>query len=203
MDAVRSASAGSVGGVNGFWLILDTVTGHFAYIKAAGASPSQPDLTAAILRELGATSASQVQAYYLGGDPNNLVSEADKALSALNVSTDQIPGDKGFFATLLSKGFQAGNFDILVPAGVNPNQYQQGTQQAGAAATGTVNTAKGLVGALTGNLSGDLSSVLAFAIRALEALAGAALILLGLQALTGQSGNPVHAVKRAASKVTP
>jgi hypothetical protein len=42
----------------------------------------------------------------------------------------------------------------------------------------------------------------AFAIRALEGLAGAALILLGLQALTGGSGNPAQAVSKATRGVT-
>lgn len=42
----------------------------------------------------------------------------------------------------------------------------------------------------------------AFAVRALEALAGAALILLGLQALTGGSGNPASAVSKATRGVT-
>lgn len=37
-----------------------------------------------------------------------------------------------------------------------------------------------------------------FGVRALEAMVGAALVLLGLQALTGGSGNPVDAVKSAA-----
>jgi hypothetical protein len=47
------------------------------------------------------------------------------------------------------------------------------------------------------SLSLGLSGWGAFAVRVLEALAGAALILLGLQALTGGSGNPTQAVSKA------
>jgi len=77
-----------------------------------------------------------------------------------------------------------------------------GSESAGAGATGAEAAGAAAAGVAAG-ASGLLSDILAFCIRALEVLAGAALLLLGLQAMTGSGddGNPIAETKRAAKKV--
>lgn len=70
-----------------------------------------------------------------------------------------------------------------------------GAAAAEGAGAGTAVKAAGLAGLL--GLSGGVGELL---VRVLECLAGAALILLGLEALTGGSGNPATAVKSVAKR---
>lgn len=113
-------------------------------------------------------------------------------------------------------GTAASLFEALAGSGGNVGEVigQTGASQAGVTAPGLSSSALSptavntlgqeatTVGAAGTSLS--LSSLLGvqggigeLLIRGLECLAGAALILLGLQALTGNSGNPVSAVTSA------
>lgn len=108
---------------------------------------------------------------------------------------------------------------ILAVAGAASLPVDAGLAAAGgtdAGATAATGAAGGTAGAVTkGALSGagstaakvGLAGLLGatgwaeFGVRMIEALAGAALLLLGLQALTGGTGDPIQAVKHTARRM--
>jgi hypothetical protein len=191
MTQARSSSTGTKG-VTGYWLVnvnSGPHAGHSAVIWTSGTSPfSTPNLSTAVLQALGASSSGQIGSYYMGGDPKNLQSEFDRALGQLNLSIDQTPvfPSSGTPQQILGGGLlKPLNFDVLSPLGVSPSQEFQKTQPIGKAVTGFLD---------------GLSDWQKLAVRALEALAGFALILLGLQAMTGTGGQgyPIRTVKRYA-----
>lgn len=94
-----------------------------------------------------------------------------------------------------------GPLPILIPdlPGLNIPGTHSTTSAAGKGAQGVEKVIQGKsplpsIGSGLADLLG-LSGWGSLVVRGLEALAGAALILLGLQALTGGSGSPVEAVR--------
>lgn len=118
-------------------------------------------------------------------------------MSILSDITGFLGGEAG---GALGKGIQLPGGQTLTPGSPTP-VIPSGVANAESKAGSTAGKALGGAG---GQGLSDLLGVTGIGellVRGLEALAGAALILLGLQALTGGSGDPVDAVKSAGGKV--
>lgn len=201
MTVIQVTAGGPSGtSVLGYWLVhvkSGPHTGNSAVVWSAGASPSQPDISPTVLKQIGATSQAQVSSYYMGGAPKNLQSEFLRALGALNVSVDTIPvfPSSGTPQQILGSDLIKGiNFDLINPVGTSKSGEAQRTEGVGGALQAGSNAVSSVFGSL-----GDWEQ---FALRVLEGLVGVALLFLGLQALTGiGDGTPAGAAAIAAKYV--
>jgi hypothetical protein len=156
-----------------YWLVKNKTTGHS--LVSYGTAPT----SAAIVKALGAKNAGELAPY---GWTGNFLQGLEAGMGKLELSIDTFPTG---FKPNKGTDIMPLNFDLLTPAGVNKNAYQQATSAAG--------------GFIDNLVSSDWEK---FAVRALGALAGIALILLGLQALTGTGdGNPVTAARKVGARI--
>lgn len=186
--------------LGGYWMVR--LPNDHAFITKQtdiGPAPSTGrsiDFTYSLLPLLGYTQQNfptngQAKAVYLGKTLSDVANNYSKATGDLNVSTDVGAIDTSYLKPLASKGVQGLNFDMLTPAGVNPQSYAHGVTSAGDAALTAVQELQHIWGSLTNPT---------FWVRILKFLAGAVLIYMGLKALTGVEG-PSPSVRVGPAKV--
>lgn len=137
-----------------------------------------------------ASTTGLTQWFNLGGNLNAAGAALNGALAKLGASATQ---QTGVIQAIDAGSVMQGSKYVAFPAGQTPGSTLPGQGQAPSASEAVG------AGIDLGGITSPLNTILAFAVRALEFLAGAALLVLGLQALTGTGaqGNPAVYVKRA------
>lgn len=170
--------------LGGYWMVK-LPNGHAVITRQTDIGPAPStgrkfDFTYSILSSLGYSqkdfpTGSQASGVYLGKTINDVFHNYDSAVANLQLSTDQIPADTGFFSQLQKSGVQGVNYDALSPAGVNASKYQGAITSVATGAADATNTLPSV---------GDFLAKLADPktwLRVVEVIGGLALIYVAVR----------------------